>query len=80
MKDVHQTTNGVELKEMNHTYSRGIKCIDSIVETPSTRKYVEGSSLRETNEIINTDHQSHVIDINLEECFKEEFSEWDKIE
>ena len=80
MKDVHQTTNGIELKEMDHTHSRGTKCIDSIAATSNVRKHIEGCSLYETNEIINTDHRSHVIDVNLEEYFLEEFSEWDKIE
>ena len=75
MKDVHQTTNVIELNEIDHTYSRVTKHIDSIAATPNARKHIERRSLHGTNEIINTDHRSCVIDINLEECFLEEFSE-----
>ena len=65
---------------MDHTHSRGSKCIDSIAVTPSVRNHMEGSRLFETNEIENTDHRSYAVDINLEEHFQEEFSGWDKIE
>ena len=77
---MQQTTNSTELKEMDHTHGRGTKCIDSIAATPNMRKHIEGSSLHETNEIMNADHRSHVIDTNLGEYFKEEFSKWDKIQ
>ena len=56
LKDLHQTFNGIEVKYMDHTHSRGTKCIDSIAATPNIRKHIEGSKLFETNEIINTDH------------------------
>ena len=80
MKYVCQTTNGIELKKMDDTHSRGSKCIDSIEDTPNTRKHIKGSSLHEINEMINNDHRWRVIEINLEDYFKEEFSKWDKIE
>ena len=60
--------------------NRGTKCIDSIAFTPNLRKHIEGSRLFETNEIVNTDHRSYVVDTHLEECFQEEFSRLDKIE
>ena len=69
-----------ELKKMDDTHSRGSKCIDSIEDTPNTRKHIKGSSLHEINEMINNDHRWRVIEINLEDYFKEEFSKWDKIE
>ena len=80
IKDVHQMTNVIEIKEMDHTHSRGTKCIGSFAETCNVRKHIEGCSIYQTNEIINTDHRSHAIDVNLEDYFLEEFSEWDKIE
>ena len=52
----------------------------SILVTPNLRKHAEGSGSFETNEILNADHRSHAIDTNLEACFQEKFSRWDKIE
>ena len=74
LKDLHQTFNGLELSQMDHTYGRRTKGIDSIVFNPNLRKYMEVSGLFETNEILNTDHISHVIDANLEVYFQEDFS------
>ena len=42
-------------------------------------RFVEGSKLCETNEILDTDHWGYVIDINLNDYFEEEFSTWDTI-
>ena len=36
--------------------------------------------LFETNEIVSTDHQSCVVDVNLKEHFEEKFIGWDNIE
>ena len=80
LQDVHQNFNEIELSQMDHTHNRGTKCIDSIDVTPDLIKHVKGSRLFEKNEIVNTDHRHYVIDINLEECFQDEFSGWDKIE
>ena len=63
---------------MDHVNSRETKCMDSIVVTPNLRKYMEGSRLIETNEILNIDHRSCGIDAHLEAYFQEEFSGWDK--
>ena len=41
---------------------------------------MKGSMIFETNEILKTDHRSHVIGMNLEEYFRVEFSGCDKIE
>ena len=65
---------------MDHTRSRGTKCIDAITVTPILRKHTEGGRLFETNEIANNYHQSYVVDMCLQEYFQEEFSRWDKIE
>ena len=73
---VHQTFNGLEWKELDHTHIRGTKYIDSIVATPRIRKNLEGSRLFETNEIMNADNLSYVIDINLEDFFKKSLVDW----
>ena len=78
LKDFHQTFNRIEVSQTDHTNNRGTKCIDSIVVTPNLRKQIEGSRLFEKNEIVNTEHRSYVVDINLEEDFQEDFSEWEK--
>ena len=60
-------------------YRRGPKCIDSIATTLTIIQYVEGSVLKERNEIINTDYRAFIVDINLEDYFKKTFSGWDNI-
>ena len=77
---MHQIFDELDVKELDHTHSRGTKCIDSIAATPNIRKHMEGSRLFETNEMTITDHRVCVVDINLEQYFQEEFSGWDKIE
>ena len=53
--------------------------MDSIVATPSIRKYAECIALFETNYSMSTDHRACVVDINLGEYFQEDFSGWYKI-
>ena len=65
---------------MDHIHVRGQKGIDSIDVTPNLRNHIEGSKLFETDEIVNTNHQQYVVNINLEEFFQEEFSGWDRKE
>ena len=65
---------------MFNTNIRVKKCINSIAVTPNLKKHIEGRILFETNEISNTDDRLHVIDVNLEAYFQEEFSTWDKFE
>ena len=79
-KDVHQSFNGLELSQKHHTHVRGIKYAGSIVVTPNLRKHIECSRLFETHVIFNRDNRSCVIGMNLEDCFQEDFSGWDKIE
>ena len=64
---------------MDHTNSRGTKCMHSIAVVSNLKKNIEGSRLLETNETLNEDHRLNVIDSNLEACFEEEFSTWEKI-
>ena len=40
---------------------------------------IEGYKLIETNEIVISDYYTYIIDVNLNEYFKEYFSQWDKI-
>ena len=48
-------------------YRRGSKCIDSIVTTSTIIQYVESSLLKERNKVVDTDHRSFIVDINLED-------------
>ena len=43
-------------------------------------EFVEGSKLYETNNIINTNHRSYVIDLNIEQYFEVEIGSYDKID
>ena len=49
------------MHRFNSTYSKYIK-------------FTEDSKLYEINKIINTNHRAHIVNINLEEYFKEKFS------
>ena len=57
LQDVYQTFNGLELKELDYTRSKGTKWIGSIEATPSMWKYLEDRRLFETNKIMNEDHR-----------------------
>lgn len=77
--DVHQLHNNIELKQLDHTESRGSKPIDTIAISRGLKEFVEGCMLQECNDIILTDHRSYIIDLNLEAYFDQHLSEWDQI-
>ena len=63
---MHQIFNIIELTKLDHTYSRGTKCIDVIAISETLLEYLEGSKLFEIYKITNTDHRECVINMNLE--------------
>ena len=79
VKDIHQSFNYIILNNLDYTHRWEIKYIDSITVTLVILEYAEGSKLYKRCDIIDTDHRSHIIDINLESYYKDEFSEWNNI-
>ena len=53
------------------TQKRGSKCIDSIAVTESLFNFVEGYQLLEVNKVLDIDHRSYIVNLNLEEYFQE---------
>ena len=41
--------------------------------------YIEGSMLLDYNDIVESDHWACIIDVDIEEYFKDKFSRWDNI-
>ena len=77
LKDIYQWYNKIEEGQMNNTCMIGSEPIDSVAATINILQIVEGCKLIETNDIIITDHRSHIINFNFEEYFCEQFSDWD---
>ena len=64
---------------MNSTNKRGSLPIDTIAVSEGILEYIKGCKLLSYAEIVMLDHQSYVIDVNLEEYFEDNFSSWNKI-
>ena len=79
VEDVHSRINNIPLKEMDKTYINGSNSIDTIAVSEGIMEYVEGVKLIAHNEIVTMDHRAYVVDINMEEYFSDEFSQWDAI-
>ena len=56
-----------------------MQCIDSIVMIMNLMDFVKDSIMVETYEIIPSDHYSYIIDVNLEDYFKETLTIINKI-
>ena len=79
VKEIHAHIDKLRLKELDKTCKNGSKLIDSIAVTSGIIEYVEGYELINYNDIAETDHRVHMIDINVEDYFKEELNVWNKI-
>ena len=80
MKDIYSNFNYIDLNRLDYTYQDGVKCIDTIAASDNILQCIEGLKLLEINEIIDTNHQSYIVDVNMEHYFSKEFSEWDIID
>jgi len=65
VRDVYLSFNIIELDQIDHAYKDRSKAIDSIAITEGLQPYLEGSKLNKINEVIQIDHQSIEIDLNL---------------
>ena len=66
---MHESYNIIQYEDLDPTFIRGSKCIDSIAATYNLLDFVEGSKLLEAHEITIIDHRSFIIDINIERYF-----------
>ena len=64
---------------MDNTYRNRLKCINSVAVSENIMRFLEGSKLCETYEILDTDHRRYIIDININGYFNKEFSNWNNI-
>ena len=78
--DVHSKINNVMIIQLDKTYKRGSRAIDSIAASSGIMEYIEGSKLVDYSEIVESDHRGYVIDVAMEEYFEIEFSQWNTID
>jgi len=79
VRDIHTTMNVLNNDKIDSTYKHGSKQIDSIAATNGIMNYIEGCRLMNYNEIVESDHRVFIVDMDIEEYFKDEFSGWDNI-
>ena len=79
VKETHVHVNKLRLEQLDKTYKNGSKPIDSIAATSGIMEHVEGCEVMNHDDIVETDHRACMIDINVEDYFKEEFNVWDDI-
>ena len=79
MDEVHCRINLMSLDQLDKTCVRESSDIYSVAMSEGLLDFVEESLLVSNNEIINTDHRACIVDINLEEYFNKDFSQWDDI-
>ena len=73
-KDICSRINDVPMKEMDKTCIYRSSAINMLAVLKWLMEYVEGSKLLKYNEITYADHQVYLVDNNMGESFKEEFS------
>ena len=79
LQDLHSKHNNLGLNELNNKHAYGSKPIDSIAGTSGIVEHVEGCALLNHNEVVPSDHRAYIVDLNAEEHFQNEMSEWQRI-
>ena len=77
VKDMHSTTNFIDMNELDNTNINGSQPIDSIAASFGIMQHIEGCQLLGNNDILYSDHRAYIIDANFEEYFNDNFSSWD---
>ena len=68
---MHSNFNQIDINNLDNTYKKGSKCIDSIVVLHRLLNYIKESRLFDVDEITLIDYRAYVIDLNLEQYFSE---------
>ena len=76
---MYDLLNGLEPNERDNTFIEGSKCIDFVLVTSSVIKFIKGCELINYDQIIETDHQGYLFDINLEQYFEMNQFDVDKV-
>ena len=71
--------NKIRLQQLDKTCKNRSKPINSIAATSRIMEYAEGCEVINYNNIAEIDYRAYMMDINVEEYFKEEFSAQDNI-
>ena len=79
LQDLHSKHNNLGLNELDNTCVCGSKPIGSIVGTSGIVEHAEGCALLNHNETVSSDHRACVLDLNAEEHYQNEISEWKRI-
>jgi len=79
VRDVHSTINQIEMRNIDNTFIRGSKLIDTITMSNGIIQYIKECRLIEENAIVLSDHHVYLVDVNLEQYFSKQFSSWDGI-
>jgi len=66
--------NKINFNQMDNIYHKGSVPIDSITVSPNLIECVKEYRLFETDELIIIDHHSCIINLNLEQYFREYLS------
>ena len=67
--DVYSKINNVMITQLDKTYKRGSRAIDSIAALFGIMQYIEGYKLLEYNKIVESDYRVYMIDVAIEEYF-----------
>ena len=69
--------NNIDYKMGDRNYKYKSKQIDSIAATNGIMNHIEGCRLINYNDIVESNHCAYMIDVDIKEFLKEEFSRWE---
>ena len=70
-KDIHQYWNNIPLEELDKIYIDRSISNDLIAGIPRVLECIEGCKLVEHSNIVYSDHQGYIVNMNFEDYFKE---------
>ena len=71
---MYSTVNQIEVRQMNNTFIRGAKLIDTITMLNGIIQCVEGCKLINENVIVLSNYRAYVVNINFEQYFSKQLS------
>ena len=75
--DIHSTMNPNNDRDRDNTYKIGSKQIDAVMSIPDLLDSIQGSKLVDFNKVVNSDHRGFIIDVDFNEYFSVDSSEYD---
>ena len=71
VRDVYSAINQIKVRQMDNTFIRGSKLIDTIAISNRIIQCVEGCKSIDKNSIILSNHRAYLVNINLKKYFSE---------